>query len=160
MLFQQQKKKGEIGEKAVINHYLKKGCRIEDTTNDSLYFKADIDLFINGQAVEVKTGNNIERYQSITIELISNTDKKRYKDGWFVTSKAEVFIFYSPQTNMTYQVFADELRQVYAANEDKCRHKYYKCIEFDGVEKESLLAFIPLDLIRKECKAFRQEVMD
>lgn len=160
MLFQQQKRKGEVGETAVINHYLKKGCTVEDTTNDRRYFESDIDLFINGQSVEVKTNNSIERYNSITVELISNTDKNRYKEGWFITSKAKVFIFYSPRTNMTYQVFADDLRQMYAENESKCRHRYYKANEFGDVEKESLLAFIPLDLIKSKCETFRMEVMD
>lgn len=160
MLFQEQKRKGVVGETAIINHYRQKGCIVEDTTNNRDFFDMDIDLFINGQSVEVKTSNNIEKFDSITVELISNTDSKRYKDGWFITSKAEVFIFYSPQTKISYQVIAEELRRCYAENENKCRHRYYTCNEFGNVNKESLLAYIPLEVIKSECKTFRQEVID
>lgn len=159
-LFQELKRKGEVGEMAVINHYQKKGCAVEDVSDNPQYFKYDIDILINGQTVEVKTDYRMYETGNLLLEMVSNSNPAYYKEGWFITSKAQVFVFYSPQTNSTYQVFADELRKVVFDNQSQLKYRNMRVNEFGNVIKETQICLVPINFVRNNCETFRQEVMD
>lgn len=159
-LFQELKQKGEVGETAVIKHYQKLGCIIEDTSDNPQYFKDDIDMIINGQTVEVKTDYRMNETGNIALEMVSNYNPAYYKDGWFITSKAQIFVFYSPQTNNSYQVFADELRKVVFENQNQFKYRNLRVNEFGNVVKETQICLVPIEFVRNHCETFRQEVMN
>lgn len=160
MLFQKTNKIGKIGEAAIINHYRKKGNTVIDYSNDEEYQKKDIDITINGQTVEVKTDTRVADTGNLCIELIANTQEgKWYRDGWFNISEAEVFIFYSPQTKMSYQVFAFDLRQAYEAHKDEFEIRYFTNHEFGNVYKECKCVLFPVAKMKEYCNTYREAVI-
>lgn len=117
-------------------------------------------ILINGQTVEVKTDYRMYETGNLLLEMVSNSNPAYYKEGWFITSKAQVFVFYSPQTNSTYQVFADELRKVVFDNQSQLKYRNMRVNEFGNVIKETQICLVPINFVRNNCETFRQEVMD
>lgn len=101
---------GKRGEETVLQYYKNKGTKTQDVRNSWYYRTRDIDFLFNGQTVEVKTQQYIERDKQIVLEVVSNADLKRFKMGWLMSSQADVFIFYSPKSNTMYQMLVNELR--------------------------------------------------
>lgn len=146
---------GKKGEEAVKNYYLQKGVKVVDVSNDIEYQKKDIDLLLNGQTVEVKVGAKIPQYKEICLEIVSNATPERYKDGWFLTTEAEVVIFYSPIEKKMYQLGVADLRNYYEANKDSLKTKNVFVNEYGSIQKPAVLAFIPLDEIEENISAYR-----
>lgn len=146
---------GKNGEEEVKNYYRKKGVKVIDVSDDIEYQKKDIDLLLNGQPVEVKVGAKIPQYKEICLEIVSNALPDRYKDGWFLTTQAEVIIFYSPIEKKMYQLSVAELRDYYEMNKEKLKTKHIYVNEFGNFMKPAVLAFIPLDEIEENISAYR-----
>ena len=154
--FQQQMEIGKIGEQAIAKHYRQQGCIVVDVSADRGYQEIDIDMLINGQTVEIKTDYNIHRYGNICVELVSNDSEDRYKAGWFFTSEAKVFIFYSPQQNKSYQVLRKDLQSLYEEHKECFTEKHTITREFDNIYKKSIIAIIPAETVKKYCRSYRE----
>lgn len=133
-----------MGEEVIKCYYCAKGSTVIDVSADKEYQNKDIDFIIDGQTVEVKTQNGIVNYGDVVLELVSNTDNARFKDGWFNTTQADVLIFYSPQYKVMYRVETQKLREWYAQNKYTLQKMYRVQLECGSYVKESYLAFLPI----------------
>ena len=155
-LFDQQLSKGEVGERNIEEYYKKQGCIVQNVSMDKEYQQKDIDFIINGQYVEVKTDTRIAETQNMCFELVSNDSKDMYKPGWFFTSEADVFIIYSPQTRMSYQILSKEIRQLYEQRKDLFSEKCLTFKEYSGLDKHSIIAIIPTEIVKQHCDNYRE----
>lgn len=154
-LFSQQMAIGKKGEQAVKNYYISKGAEVVDVSNDKEYQKKDIDLIINGQAVEVKLGRKIPQYKELCIEIVSNDNPGYFRKGWFFTSQADILIYYSPAEKMMYQIKLADFRKYYEENQNRLKHIRVENIEFDTIIKPSILSFVPIGDIEANITAYR-----
>lgn len=91
-LFQQQKKKGDIGEALVKNFLQAHRIDFKDVSNDKEYFSKDIDLFVGNTPIDVKYDTLFTHTGNLFIEYELAYDNGS-KPGWFRFTEAE-FIFY------------------------------------------------------------------
>ena len=154
-LFYETNRIGKTGETAITEYYESRGIPVVDVSNDKEYQKKDIDLLINGQPVEVKTGQKIPQYQEIAVELVSNDSPDRWRDGWLNTSEAEVIIYYSPQEKKMYQLSLPELRQYVNDNKDRLKQRRVYVNEYDDIQKPSILAFVPIEELETSITHYR-----
>lgn len=155
-LFDKQLEKGEQGEQAIEAYYKQQGCIVQNMTMDKEYWEKDIDLIINGQTVEVKTDTRVAETQNLCFELVSNDNEEMYKPGWFFTSEANVFIIYSPQTRMSYQILSKEIRQLYEQRKDLFKERCLTFREYRGLDKHSVIAIIPIETVKQCCENYRE----
>lgn len=155
-LFDKQLAKGEQGEQEIEAYYKQQGCIVQNMTMDKEYWKKDIDLIINGQMIEIKTDTRIADTQNMCFELVSNDNEEMYKPGWFFTSEADVFIIYSPQTKMSYQILSKEIRQLYEQRKDLFKEKCLTFREYRGLDKHSVIAIIPIATVKEYCQNYRE----
>lgn len=154
-LFVGQNEIGKTGETAITEYYRSRGVSVVDVSDDKEYQKKDIDLILNGQTVEVKTGRNIPRYKEIVVELVSNDSPDFYREGWLYSSEAEIIIYYSPQEKKMYQIRLEELRDYVDKNKDKLKQKRVICNEYGNIMKPSILAFVPIADLEQNITAYR-----
>lgn len=155
-LFMEMLEFGQDGENAIQQYYKKQGNIIYDVSKDERYWNKDVDFIINGQKVEVKTDTRIAETKNFCFELVSNSDRDRYKEGWFFTSEADVFIIYSPQTSMSYQLLSSEIRELYDRHQQLFVQKKLTFKEYEGLEKHSVVGIIPIDKVKKYCRNYRE----
>ena len=155
-LFNKQLEKGEQGEQAIEEYYKKQGYIVQNMTKKKEYWQKDIDLIINGQTVEIKTDARIAYTQNLCFELVSNNNEEMYKPGWFLTSEANVFIIYSPQTKMSYQILSKEIRQLYEQRKELFKERYLTFREYKGLDKHSVIAIIPIETVKQYCENYRE----
>ena len=74
--------------------------------------------------MEVKTDRRIHETMNICVELESNSSPAMKKEGWFKTSKADWFAFYSPAVEATFFIKREELIALYTQNKNKLKHIY------------------------------------
>lgn len=117
-LFNQQLKKGKVGELLVLNHLQKQGAQVEDVTNNPAYFEKDIDFITNDFSLDVKydtcftyTGNLFIEY-----ELAYESGSK---PGWIKYCEAD-FIYYVDAATHTCLIFKTEEMREYVKN-NKCK---------------------------------------
>ena len=71
-----------------------------------------------------KTVRRIHETMNICVELESNSNPTMKKEGWFKTSKADWFAFYSPAVEATFFIKREELIALYKQNKNKLKHIY------------------------------------
>ena len=146
-LFDRQKTVGKVGELKVIEYFQRQNKPVKDVSNIRQYQNIDVDLIADGLYIEVKTSNTIQYKNSIVFELVS--DMNYCREGWFETSQADIFIFYSPQQNKLYKMTASSVRDFYNTNSENIKQYEYTAIEHNGYKKTSLLAEISVcDLLQ------------
>lgn len=141
-LFDKQKVIGKAGERIFKDFF--NGQKIQDVSEDKeTQVNDDYDFIMNGLKIELKSSNTIADYDSITIEVYTDYDKR--KIGWLYKSSADVFCFLDLKNLIIYACKAEELRQFYEDTKGKYKYKIYKAREYENsIEKSSLLCFIPL----------------
>lgn len=142
--FEYDKKRGKIGEKAVINFFIGKGYEVQDVSENEVYQSKGVDLIVNDEYIEVKTQSALNKYNRITLELEVFKDNGEYKQGWFDTTESKKIVFYDKFNDIAYHIDTDELKDIYSI--------YYNNIEtyeFDEKGKKSILAFIDLEFLKK-----------
>ena len=144
---------------ALVKQYLQDiGRTVIDVSKNSDYWVQDIDFIaIKGQLtekIEVKYDRNMNRYQSMFVELKSNIEKGL--PGWIDTTKAD-FIFYVDAVSLDcYIVRPQDLRDYISTHDYQIRY----CSK-DGY-KTSSGAIVPLKefsshyrLTRKNLKKYQ-----
>lgn len=103
--------KGKQGEVLVASAFRNMGYQVTDVTNDSDYWKKDIDLLIddNGteRQIEVKADWNLGRTGNAVLEIRKDKDGK---DGWFNYTEASHLAFVDMQHRIAYIGRMEEIR--------------------------------------------------
>lgn len=161
-MFNTQNRKGKQSENEIKEYYQKKGVKIEDVSQSAEYYAFDIDLILNGQTVEVKTANYLNKHNNFIFEIVSNDNEEDYKKGWLFTCKADVIIFYNPKTKTMFQFFTNDLKKYYENNKTNIYHEKYYTQEYDKAKyiKCSLLAYIPADELLNTISNYRIVTID
>ena len=154
---------GREGEKAVSELLERSGCEIEDVSKEKWYQANDIDFIVRQSekqnipniTMEVKTDRRIHETMNICVELESNSNPDMKKKGWFKTSKADWFAFYSPAVEATFFIKREELVALYTQNKNKLRHIYRDQVELGRFIKTGLICIIPLQMVKDFCPSTR-----
>ena len=162
---------GKEGEKAVSELLERSGCEVQDVSKEKWHQANDIDFivrygidFIMRQSekrsvpnitMEVKTDRRIHETMNICVELESNSNPAMKKEGWFKTSKADWFAFYSPAVEATFFIKREELIALYTQNKNKLKHIYRDQVECGKYIKTGLICIIPLQMVKDFCPSTR-----
>ena len=162
---------GKEGEKAVSELLERSGCEVQDVSKEKWYQANDIDFivrhgidFIMRQSerrsvpnitMEVKTDRRMHETMNICVELESNSNPAMKKEGWFKTSKADWFAFYSPAVEATFFIKREELVALYTQNKYKLKHIYRDQVECGRYIKTGLICIIPLQMVKDFCPSTR-----
>ena len=162
---------GREGEKAVSELLERSGCEVQDVSKEKWHQANDIDFivrygidFIVRQSekrsvpnitMEVKTDRRIHETMNICVELESNSNPAMKKEGWFKTSKADWFAFYSPAVETTFFIKREELVALYTQNKYKLKHIYREQVECGKYIKTGLICIIPLQMVKDFCPSTR-----
>ena len=162
---------GKEGEKAVSELLERSGCEVQDVSKEKWHQANDIDFivrhgidFIMRQSergsvpnitMEVKTDRRIHETMNICVELESNSNPAMKKEGWFKTSKADWFAFYSPAVEATFFIKREELIALYTQNKNKLKHIYRDQVECGRYIKTGLICIIPLQMVKDFCPSTR-----
>ena len=162
---------GKEGEKAVSELLERSGCEVQDVSKEKWHQANDIDFivyhgidFIMRQSerrsvpnitMEVKTDRRIHETMNICVELESNSNPTMKKEGWFKTSKADWFAFYSPAVEATFFIKREELIALYTQNKNKLKHIYRDQVECGRYIKTGLICIIPLQMVKDFCPSTR-----
>lgn len=99
-LWNASKSLGDIGEAMVKKWLIENGFNVEDVSNQPEYWEQDIDLIVDGKAVEIKTDKKINKTKNMFLETdifykADYTSKKgnKHEPGWFNYTKAEYLIY-------------------------------------------------------------------
>lgn len=150
---------GRVGENAVSKLLTRNGCEVEDVSTNKWYQVNDIDFVVRQTekytipniTLEVKTDRRIHETMNICLEIESNCNPQRKKEGWFKTSKADWFAFYSPAVEATYFVKRKELIAYYEHNKLALRHVFRDQVECGKYIKTGVICLIPISDIQQSC---------
>ena len=134
--FTRAKSKGKIGERLVAEYYRGLGYSVIDVSENKQYQRNDIDFFIDGISIEVKTQNCLKE-NNICLELISNVE--RGYQGWFHTTAAQDLIFVDDLNKILYKIGTENLREYYYKNKSAVQER----VQYN-MHKTSIICFIPL----------------
>lgn len=106
-------KRGEQGERAVINTMISRGHTVEDLTSNKEFFEKDIDFIVSGKTCELKTDYVIGRTGNLFLEdYMEYTKDFSRRSGFFNTSEAE-FLFYLDAKNKVLYIYDFEQLRAY-----------------------------------------------
>lgn len=150
---------GKKGECAINIFLTSQGMAVEDVSKKKEYQKKDIDFLVKTSdyefSVDIKTDTKAFITGNFAVELISNTNKDFYKEGYLKTSEATYFCFFTPQDQVAYFVKVSELRELYKRKSGFFRHLYTTQNEFGNVWKQGRICLVPLSLLCR-CPSFRR----
>lgn len=97
--------KGKLGEDIVRQVMSARGHEVIDVSNDSSYWREDVDFIIANKKVELKTDYWIHKTDNIFLELdmMYHIDGAM-RDGYFVTTEAE-YLFYLDIKNLILYIY-------------------------------------------------------
>lgn len=115
MSFENDIKRGKLGELLVMETFASLGYEIEDTSGNPLYFAKDVDFVTaDGIKYEVKTDYKFCRTGNFALEaFVYYHRSQEQKNSWLYTSDADFFCFVNPtDTSIFYVAKASDLRAI------------------------------------------------
>lgn len=154
MKFYKDEKKGKAGERAIVEHYKRRGCACKwNTDND---YKYDFELTKpdgTSVRVEVKT-DQYELKMKTNNMAIEVFCKRRKKQTGAMSTLAEYFIYFFPIEGVMYIIKSERLRQLIRESQSMPRNCGIRRTE-GGDNKDAVLYLIDRDKWAHEFKIVR-----
>ena len=123
-LFNEQLKKGKVGEELAYNYLITRGWEVEDVSNNEEYFSLDIDFLAakdgNSVSLDVKTEEAMSRTGNMFIEDAITYQDGRMAKGWLYYSKAEYIWHVNPKNGVAFVYRLEDMQDYLRKAPRKC----------------------------------------
>lgn len=133
------------GEYELKTYFRGKGCKVTDVSNNPDYWKKDIDLIVDGEAIEVKWDSKVYDTGNLFVEIYS--DVERRKPGWYKFCEADT-LAYGDAVNKYFFMFDYEgLKEHIEAHKDEYKTAVAADYGRDGIKKYSEGYLVPIETL-------------